>query len=52
MRNKKFEVWFARIIEEPTDRVFAMWNGATYESRTWHVELAWASWCAALGFES
>lgn len=50
MRNRKFEKWFAKHIEEPLEKVERMWNGRTYEDYAYNVETAWAGWCAALGF--
>lgn len=51
MRNKRFEQWFADYNDIPADRVAAMFNGSTYEDWDYHVEVAWAAWCTALGFE-
>lgn len=50
MRNRLFERWFANRLGCPVSDVQSMWTGSTYESRSYHVELAWAAWCAALGF--
>jgi len=51
MRSKRFEAWFAEENDIPLDRVAAMHDGRTYRDWDYHVELAWAAWCAALGFE-
>lgn len=53
MRNKRFEQWYADRIDEPADRVAAMYDddARTYRDWDYHVEIAWAAWCAALGFE-
>jgi hypothetical protein len=51
MRNKRFERWYAKHIGEGVSRVSQMYNGETYEDWDYHVEVAWAAWCAALGFE-
>ena len=53
MRNKRFERWYARRIFAAPGDVAAMWNRheRTYISRSYHVEMAWAAGCAALGFE-
>jgi hypothetical protein len=50
MRNKRFEKWYADRIGEPLSRVRDMYNGETYTDWDYHVETAWAAWCAALGF--
>ena len=50
MRNTKFEAWFANESGIPLKTVRKMWDGKTYESRMYFIELAWAAWCAALGF--
>lgn len=54
MRNRNFEQWFARHICAELRNVEAMWcrHARTYTSRSYHVEMAWAAWCAALGFEA
>lgn len=51
MRNKRFEAWFARRIGVSQGEVAQMFDGTTYTSREYYVELAWAAWCEALGFE-
>jgi hypothetical protein len=51
MRNRNFERWYARRIKVPLLEVEAMWDGSTYTSYNYHVEIAWSAWCAALGFE-
>lgn len=51
MRNKRFEAFFAKRIGLHERDVAAMFNGQTYVSSSYHVEVAWAAWCAALGFE-
>ena len=44
MRDENFEEWFAkRAALEPED-VASMWNGATYKSAGYNVELAWDAW--------
>lgn len=50
MRNKKFEQWFAKYNNLELSRVEDMFDGETYTSWDYHVELAWAAWCNALGF--
>lgn len=54
MRNKRFERWYARHIAVAPGAVAAMWSRheRTYISRSYYVEVAWAAWCAALGFEA
>ncbi len=53
MRSKQFEEWFAKHNDLPSSRVRAMYDtySRTYTDYDYHVELAWAAWCAALGFE-
>ena len=51
MRNPKFEKWFAKWVDLDPEQVENMWDGRTYEHYRYHVEMAWAAWCAALGFE-
>ncbi len=53
MRSRRFEEWFADHNDIPLDRVEAMYDtySRTYTDYDYHVELAWAAWCAALGFE-
>ena len=50
MRNKLFEQWFAKYNDLDPSGVADMWNGETYTSWDYHVEIAWAAWCNALGF--
>lgn len=50
-RNKKFEDWYARYLNVELTYIQEMWDGSTYTSSVYHVEIAWAAWCAALGFE-
>jgi hypothetical protein len=52
MRNQRFEQWFSRHVNVPLSEVRAMFDGRTYRSYDWHVETAWAAWCAALGFDT
>lgn len=52
MRNRKFEAWFAKHNDLDLDYVAEMYDGETYRSYDYYVELAWAAWCAALGFEA
>ena len=43
--NEHFNKWFAeRAALEPED-VASMWNGSTYKSAGYNVELAWDAWC-------
>ncbi len=51
MRSRQFEAWFAKHNDIPLDRVACMYGHGTYTDWDYHVELAWAAWCAALGFE-
>lgn len=51
MRNKRFEQWFAKHIGEGAALVAQMYDGQTYRSWDYHVEIAWAAWCAAQGYE-
>lgn len=51
MRNQKFEAFFAKRHELSPARVAAMFDGRNYRDYDYHVELAWAAWCTALGFE-
>lgn len=51
MRNGRFEAWFAKRVGLAAPDVAAMHDGRTYTSHSYHVELAWAAWCEALGFE-
>ena len=45
MKDERFEAMFAeRAALEPED-VAAMWNGSTYKSPDYNVELAWDAWC-------
>lgn len=52
MRHRGFEVWFARRIGLSLRKVQEMWDGETYTSREYLVEIAWAAWCGALGFDT
>ena len=46
MSDERFEALFAeRAALEPED-VAAMWDGSTYKSPGYNVELAWDFWCA------
>lgn len=48
MRSARFEAWFAHRNGIPLDSVWSMWNGETYTSYDYHVELAWAAWNEAI----
>ena len=48
-RSKRFERWFAERNDLALSDVQRMWNGDTYTSYRYHVELAWAAWMEALG---
>jgi hypothetical protein len=50
MRNKHFENWFAKYNDIHPSDVADMFDGDTYTSRKYYVEIAWAAWCNALGF--
>jgi len=52
VRSRRFEAFFAKRIGASADLVAAMFDGSTYRDYNYHVELAWAAWCAALGFEA
>lgn len=52
MRHRGFEVWFARRNDLSLQQVQEMWDGDTYRSHNYHVEVAWAAWCGALGFDT
>lgn len=52
MRSRVFEQWFSRHVGIPLETVRVMFDGHTYRSYDWHVEIAWAAWCAALGFDT
>lgn len=46
MSDERFEALFAeRAALEPED-VAVMWDGSTYKSHGYNVELAWDFWCA------
>ena len=46
--NARFEAWFAERCGLHVEDVAAMFNGQTYTSSNYHVELAWAAWLEAL----
>lgn len=48
MRNPRFEVWFSHRNGISLNYVRSMWNGATYTSCDYHIELAWAAWNEAI----
>jgi len=48
MRSKRFEAWFADRCDLPVSIVVDMWDGDTYRSYDYHVELAWAAWQEAI----
>ncbi len=53
MRSRQFEAWFAKHNDIPVRDVEAMYDihDRTYKDWNYYVELAWAAWCTALGFE-
>ena len=48
MRSYRFEIWFANRSDIPHSIVQDMWDGETYRSYDYYVELAWAAWREAL----
>ena len=48
MRSKRFEAWFAKRNDISLNIVKSMWEGSTYTSYDYHVELAWAAWLEAI----
>ena len=47
MRSPRFEQWFAERNDMPLDWIIGMWDGNTYTSRSYFVEIAWAAWRGA-----
>jgi len=47
-RSLRFEKWYAERICCTPKEVADMWSCSTYWSSTYHVQIAWEAWCAAL----
>lgn len=48
MRSVRFEAWFASWNNLLDEDVELMWDGETYTSYRYHVEIAWAAWQQAV----
>lgn len=48
MRSPRFEAWYAKHTNLNLAEVASMWQGDTYTSYDYFVELAWAAWCEAV----
>ena len=48
VRSLRFEAWYAEHIDINPAEVADMWNGSTYVSYSYCVEVAWAAWCEAI----
>jgi len=48
VRSLRFEAWYAEHIDINPAEVADMWNGSTYVSYSYYVEVAWAAWCEAI----
>lgn len=46
-RSERFEKWFSEYCELDVQKVADMWDGYTYQSYAYNVEIAWAAWIEA-----